>query len=128
MTNPVAQIRQVDDHGHSYEALAFVCPGCAVDGQAGLHMLPVRGDVPDGRARWDWDGNEDAPTLSPSILTRAEHRRAKRGDDWVDVGLFICHSFLRAGVFEFLTDCTHALAGQQVPMPPLPEGFVRESS
>lgn len=113
-----AEIRQIDDHGRSYEALAFVCPGCALDGQSGLHMLPVRGDTT-GHPRWDWDGNLDAPTLSPSILTHMDHRRAKQGDEWVDVGPFVCHSFLRAGQFEFLGDCTHSLAGQTVPMPDL---------
>lgn len=32
-----------------------------------------------------------------------------------------CHSFLREGVWEFLSDSTHELAGQSVPMVPLPE-------
>lgn len=50
------------------------------------------------------------PTLSPSILS-------KTGPD----GVRICHSHLRAGVFEFLDDCTHSLAGQHAPMLDLPE-------
>jgi hypothetical protein len=106
----LAQIRQVDDNGHHYEAILFVCPGCGDD----LHMLPVGGDVPDGKPRWDFDGNLDAPTLSPSILTRYK----TKGEEWV------CHSFLRAGVFEYLSDSTHQYAGQQVPMHPLPEWAV----
>jgi len=32
-----------------------------------------------------------------------------------------CHSYLRAGVWEFLADCTHTMAGQQVPMVDLPD-------
>lgn len=32
-----------------------------------------------------------------------------------------CHSFLREGVWEFLSDSAHALAGQTVPMVPIPE-------
>lgn len=32
-----------------------------------------------------------------------------------------CHSYLRGGVWEFLGDSTHALAGQKVPMVPLPD-------
>lgn len=31
-----------------------------------------------------------------------------------------CHSFLRAGVWDFLGDSAHHLAGQKVPMVPLP--------
>lgn len=32
-----------------------------------------------------------------------------------------CHSFLRDGVWDFLSDSAHALAGQQVPMIPIPD-------
>ena len=103
-----AAIRTVDDHGVKYTALAFVCPGCENEhGEGGLHMLPV--NSPQKSPSWEWDGNLDAPTLSPSILTRGGSR-----------GL-VCHSFLRNGVFEFLNDCTHQFAGQSVPMPDLYE-------
>ena len=101
-------IRHVDDHGDRYDALMFVCPGCAEIGGSGFHMLPVSGDA-SKRPVWTWDGNLDAPTLSPSILTSG-NEPARR-----------CHSFLKAGVFEFLSDCAHSLAGQNVPMLDLPE-------
>lgn len=114
MTNPVAQIRTIDDHGRTYEALAFVCPGCESMGGTGLHILPVAGDV-NGKPQWSFDGNLDAPTLSPSILTRY-------GEDGV------CHSFMRAGRIEFLSDCTHDLVGQTVDLPPLPGWFVGEGT
>jgi hypothetical protein len=107
-----ARLRTVDDHGTTYTALMFVCPGCVAgavakghDGYAGLHMLPV--NSPQTSPSWDWDGNLDAPTLSPSILTDGAYGR--------------CHSFLKGGVFEFLSDSTHPLAGQHVPMPDLPD-------
>lgn len=29
----------------------------------------------------------------------------------------VCHSFIRDGRIEFLSDCTHALAGQTVDLP-----------
>lgn len=105
-----SQLRQVNDHGVTYSALMFVCPGCAAggpEGYAGLHMLPV--NSPDiGKPSWDFDGNLDAPTLSPSILTH--------GSETIPT----CHSFLVAGVFQFLTDSTHSLAGQHIPIPDLP--------
>ena len=113
-----AQLRTIDDHGRTYTALAFWCPGCEqVDNDGhrhrGLHMLPVNSTWK--TPSWGFDGNLDAPTLSPSILTRS-------GPDGVNV----CHSFLRAGVFEFLGDCTHQYAGQQVSIPDLPDWVVRE--
>lgn len=104
-------LRGVNDPKGRYDGLMFVCPGCAAtrDGYEGLHMLPVTGDSA-LRPTWSWDGNLDAPTLSPSILTRF---------NWDDVE-HVCHSYLRAGVFEFLGDCTHPLVGQHVPLPDLP--------
>ena len=109
-----AQLRRVNDHGVTYEALRFCCPGCAeMHSNSGLHILPVNTNGSKSPS-WDWDGNLDAPTLSPSILTRSHGIN----------GETICHSFLRAGVFEFLSDSTHAFAGQQVPMPDLVEWAV----
>ena len=32
----------------------------------------------------------------------------------------VCHSFVTDGLIQFLGDCTHALAGQTVDMPPWP--------
>lgn len=89
--------------GVRHERLGFICPGCA-EWYSGLHLLPVNTTVMS--PSWDWDGNLEAPTLSPSIMTDCGEGR-------------ICHSFLRNGVFEFLSDSTHSLAGQRVPMPEL---------
>lgn len=104
-----AMVRNVTDGDLRYQALMFCCPGC---GGTGLHMLPVNCNA-GGKPTWTWDGNLDAPTLSPSILTRW-------GNDKV------CHSYLRAGVFEYLDDSTHQYAGQKVPMPELPEWLIHD--
>jgi Family of unknown function (DUF6527) len=113
------QIRTVTANGVTYTALMFWCPGCETEtGDGGLHMLPVvTGDEPGppGRPSWSFNGNFERPTLTPSILTRGEHR-----------GL-VCHSFLVDGVFGFLTDSTHKFAGQSVPIPDLPQWTYRES-
>ncbi len=103
-----ASLRTVNDHGVTYQALVFVCPGCAEISGSGFHMLPVNSETK--TPSWDWDGNLEAPTLSPSILTNLHNGT--------------CHSFLRAGVFEFLSDCTHSLAGTQAPMSDL-EGWMK---
>lgn len=101
-----ARLRDVDNHGVHYQALMFVCPGCAevAGGGSGLHMLPV--NTSEHSPSWTFDGDLDAPTLAPSIKTT-----------WGDKTL--CHCYLRAGVFQFLKDSTHSFAGQNVPMPDL---------
>ena len=105
-------LRTVQDGELRYEALMFWCPGCEVitDGckVGGLHMLPVNTDA-GGKPRWTFNGDLIRPTLDPSILTRT-------GPD----GSFVCHSYLRNGVFEFFSDCTHQYAGQHVGIPDLP--------
>lgn len=108
-------LRHVDDHGKKYDHLMFVCPGCVAggpEGYAGVHALPVNVTEDIGKPSWTWDGNLETPTLSPSILSQGYCR---------------CHSFLRNGVFEFLDDCDHPLAGQKVPIPDLPK-WVEELS
>lgn len=49
---------------------------------------------------WSWDGDVDKPTLEPSLLSRC--------------GDIVCHSFVRNGVVQFLSDCTHELRDQHV--------------
>jgi hypothetical protein len=75
-------------------------------------MLPVSGDAPPNKPQWDFNGNLESPTLSPSILTRYND--------------LVCHSFMRDGKMEFLSDCTHELAGQTVPIPPMHDWLVNE--
>lgn len=85
------------------------CPGCRDS-----HRVVI--DAPEG---WTWDGNQSSPTISPSILTTYP-RPAEWGGDR------ICHSYVRAGQWQFLPDCTHALAGQTVPMAELPDWLSEE--
>lgn len=104
-----AKLRSVEN-GH----IAFWCPGCDH-----AHVIAV-----EGPKAWQWDRNVDAPTFSPSILIRVEWSKTplEPGDnpaEWQDE---VCHSFVRAGVIEFLGDCTHALRGQHVPLPDWPPG------
>lgn len=103
----------------------FWCPGCKMG-----HQFD---------ARWTFDGNMDEPTFSPSLLNgpwwRMPHDwdadTAPRnpdgshalGPDGIHLaGAFEarCHLFLRSGRLEFLSDCTHELAGQTVDLPELP--------
>lgn len=94
--------RVVDHTGGDY-GIRFDCPGCGES-----HVVPTK---PTARG-WDFNGSLERPTISPSLLV------TYRGVD--DDGSRVetrCHSFVRDGRIEFLSDCTHALAGQTVDLP-----------
>ena len=94
-------LRSVQDGG-----LAFRCPGCN-----SMHMVKVgAGSGP----RWQWNEDPERPTFSPSILV--SYNGADAGKDGAPPS--VCHSFVTDGRIAFLGDCTHALAGQTVPIPP----------
>jgi len=80
--------------------LLMECPGCKM----AHHILVGEGSGP----RWSFNGNMEKPTFSPSILVRYTW-----GEEQKEV---VCHSYINDGVWNFLTDCTHELAGQLVPM------------
>lgn len=98
--------------------LSFFCPGCKE-----AHTVTI--------GRWTWNGDAEAPTLSPSVLVSTGHYagpgpcwctyNAEHHDEPVSFACALCHSFVRDGHIQFLGDCTHALAGQTVALPPWPE-------
>lgn len=74
----------------------FGCPGCE-----DTHY--IRTDV------WEWDGDIYSPTVTPSILVQSGNAQ----------GPTVCHSYVKEGMIQFLSDSTHHLAGQTVPIPPI---------
>lgn len=105
-------LRSTADGGYS-----FFCPGC----RAAHHVKTGEGKGP----RWGWNGDVVKPTFTPSIKVTYEHWVPPATQDNMYPGpqvkvTNICHSFLTDGKMQFLTDCTHALAGQTVDLPPLP--------
>lgn len=52
---------------------------------------------------WTFNGVYESPTFAPSFL-------ATFGDDRR------CHTFIRNGKIEYLTDCTHEFAGKVIDM------------
>lgn len=77
----------------------FWCPGCE-----DIHAVRIN-----GTGAWGYNGNPDKPTFTPSVLVTYGHVDTRR-----------CHSFVTDGRIQFLSDCTHALAGQTVDLPPFP--------
>ena len=99
----------------------FKCPGC---GQ--IHVLDI--DAHAKPPRWVFTGDAGNPTLTPSILARGMLCVYDETGEWTGEWQrstdgkpipFVCHSFVRDGRIEFLSDCTHALAGQTIDLPAL---------
>ena len=104
----------------------FHCPGCRTGHQ-------VRVDPTFGSA-WGFNGSGDAPTFTPSVLVRGGHytHGEMPGNCYCDYSerypdrepiegkCFRCHSFVTDGRIQFLSDCTHELAGQTVDLPDHP--------
>lgn len=83
--------------------LAFWCPGC----DKAHHV----------NNGWQFNGNGDAPTFTPSILVwRDANPNAIEGFEEYRLP-YRCHSFVTDGKIQFLSDCTHSLANQTVELP-----------
>ena len=110
-------------------SIIYWCQGCE-----SLHRIQV-GEGP--RPRWGWNGNVEAPTFTPSVLVTGRDFTEKGDADfeaWHAAGCpkpapefdsmdLRCHTFVTDGQVQFLTDCTHKLAGQTLLLPDLPEGL-----
>ena len=88
--------------------LMWRCPGCNRG-----HAIQV-GDGPG--PRWSWNADAERPTFTPSVLVSYPGADAGQGG----APPRICHSFVVDGAMQFLSDCTHSMAGQTVPIPDWP--------
>jgi hypothetical protein len=92
------------------------CPGCRE-----MHPLPDS---------WQFNGNIDNPTFSPSfkqegfkVVRDAEGRWT---GDWQRDAAgncipIICHYHIQNGQLMYCGDCSHELSGKTIPLPDLPE-------
>lgn len=69
---------------------AFHCPGCKHS-----HTFDES---------WTFNGDMEKPTFSPSLL------------NWLPNDPYRCHLFIRDGKIEYLSDCSHELAGKIIDM------------
>jgi hypothetical protein len=95
-----ASAHKVNDHGREYVLVYFLCPGCNEP-----HAIEV--------GVWTWNGSEDKPTFTPSVLVNGREPAIPTRPR--------CHSYVTEGRIQFLADSTHALAGQTVDLPDVPE-------
>jgi hypothetical protein len=103
----------VEREGGPVLAWMIQCPACGNG-----HKFDV--------GRWQFNGNVDRPTFLPSMLVQSGHYiPGHQGDCWCTYNAehpdgpapftcVSCHSFVRDGRIEFLSDCTHELAGKTV--------------
>lgn len=95
----------VDSEGREY-GWRIECPACRADTGNGTHILTTGEHLP---TRWGFNGDPVRPTFTPSLLCRFQFGEERRE--------VVCHSFIRDGRIEYLSDCTHPMAGQTVDLP-----------
>ncbi len=81
----------------------FKCLGCDDS-----HSIRTEGPG----SNWQCTGGVDSPTVSPSILVREYNDPI---DDKKVTST--CHSFIADGRIQYLSDCSHKLAGQTIDLP-----------
>ena len=106
----------IDDHGKIYPAYYWWCPGCAsYDTErsgGGTHMFHI--------PPWTFDNDDmEKPSFSASYLSYGwkpveDNPRGFKGSPR-------CHSFVKNGMIQYLSDCEHELANKTVPMAVVPD-------
>jgi len=86
----------VDDDGR-IRGYVFQCPGCGHG-----HIFYTIGSV-----TWQFNGDLNAPTFTPSLLNRATGQSSQD----------VCHLNLTNGKVIFHKDCTHAWKGKTYDLP-----------
>lgn len=95
-----------EDYGEAYW---FWCAGCTTHHR--FTTKYAKGEVAcnerEGRKSplWTFSGTLELPTFSPSLVYPDSDGKGTR-----------CHLLLKAGIIEYLSDSTHQLAGQKVPV------------
>jgi hypothetical protein len=78
----------------------FYCPACNE-----THYIALS-DNDCGFPIWRWNGDFEKPTIEPSV--KVEYHGADKDT--------VCHSFIRDGRIQYLSDCSHELRGQTIDM------------
>ncbi len=84
---------------------SFYCAGCK-------HQHTYT--VDENGSQWQFNGNIDNPSFTPSLLNREIGIDEKTGE--YTVVKSVCHLFITDGKIVYCGDCTHELSGQTVEM------------
>lgn len=114
---------KIKEHGEGSGYYSFICPGCGSE-----HAIPTKGANP-----WGFNGSVDSPTFTPSILVTGGHyvtgqegkpcwctyntEQIAKGEEPSGFQCLRCHSYVTDGKIQYLSDCSHSLAGQTVELP-----------
>ncbi len=79
------------------EYYMFYCPGCKYE-----HVYMVE---PNG-SQWNFNGNMDNPSFTPSLLNRKFDQEGKV--------ISTCHLFVTDGKIQYCGDSSHELSGQTI--------------
>lgn len=104
------------------DRISFKCPACR-----DIHTISV------APRRWTWNSDAEHPTFNPSVLVTSGHftqghgneycwcthnaEQIAKGEDPSGFECVRCHSFVRNGMIEFLSDSSHSMAGKTVEIP-----------
>lgn len=113
----MAKLVRLDKRYYPNEDFGYWCPGCGYG-----HEIAVS-QPNHSNAKWTFDGNFSRPTFSPSLNLVVNPKGHKHHQPALPTS--VCHCFIKDGQIQFLGDCTHALKGQTVPMPDVPENAYR---
>lgn len=83
------------ENGGETVGYIFMCPGCK------MHHVVYTKNIRNNPV-WEFNGDLEKPTFYPSILVTWPGTKN------------ICHSFVKEGRIQFLSDCTHEFAGKTV--------------
>ena len=78
-------------------ARSFYCPGCKC-----CHWFDEI---------WNLTYKDEKPSLTPSLLVNGRLTEAHKKS-----GAHRCHLYIKCGSIQYLSDCTHELAGQTINM------------
>lgn len=126
MSEKMNEYLRITEPRNGRQQILIWCPGCEELHSPSI-LAPDSGDY--SGPTWDWGHNTDPSvfTLSPSLLVggvqwpedhdfyKPTHAKVIAGEP------IVCHSFIKNGQWEFLSDCTHHLVGQTVPLVRLPD-------
>lgn len=79
----------------------FYCPGCER-----THPYTIGPQLNGyGSARWQFNGDFEKPTFTPSLLWNPDHPKGR------------CHLHLTDGIIQFCNDCYHSMNGRKIDCP-----------
>ena len=86
-------------------SLAALCPACGFEHSFNVDLVGHSNWHADSPV-WTFNGDYEKPTFRASMLANEGKLQEYHP---------ICHSFVTDGVWQYLDDCTHAMAGQHMP-------------